>query len=1004
MVSSLARAALVGLAGVAATMHAAGSRPPAHTVLQSSPSARIQLTLSEGTSMAAALSPDGRTIVIDLVGALWTLGREGGRATRILDDGYDAHAPSWSPDGTRIAFQAYRDNTWSIWTINRDGSGLQRQTASPFDDREPHWSPDGLRIAFSSDRGGNYDIWTVTLATKAVEHITSGPANEGLPAWSPDGREIAYVSDRPARGVYAVAIATKAERVLQAEARTSSFPSWHPDGKRIAYAAFEGATSRLMAGGVNIADAGEDVFPFRPQWSGDEVVYTADGKIKARPASGGAARVIDFAADISFTRPAFTPTARAESARGEQPVRGIMRPAISPDGSRIAFAALGDLWLAPSTAGEVTPERLTNDPFVDTEPAWSPDGAQLAFSSDRDGSMDLWLRDMKTGRERKLASRAMSAAWSPDGGRVAFLDPESQLQIVDVATGDVRKAHDRLFEPGRPSWLPGGRAVVMGALRPYSSRYREGTNQILLVPIDLNPGAPTTGAADRWFNPLPHKSIGLREDFGPAWSPDGKHLAAIVDGHLVVLPIDAGGAPLGKSRQLSRELANAPSWTRDSRQILYQHAEGLSVVDVATGNSRRITPRLSWSPAKTAARTVIHAGRLFDGRQLAARTDVDLVIDGNRIARIEPHHVDLHDGTVVDASNGTVLPGLIESHTHLSKGYGEVLGRIFLAFGITSIRNPAANAYEALEDREAIDAGVRTGPRVFATGEPLDGTRIYYPGASSTDDDVQVDERLARAQSLGFAFVKTYVRLPDLLQKRVIEGAHRMGLPVTSHELYPAVAYGADGVEHIRGTSRRGYSPKMSELRRSYRDVIDLLTRSGMTITPTIVIQGGFPLLTLRDGWWLDDPRLRLFPASASEVGRALRSRGVDPQELTEREAFISPQERLVAEIVKGGGRVIAGTDAPINPYGVSLLAEIEHYVRGGLSPAEAIRTATAVPAEAMGLGAELGTLEPGKLADLVVVDGDPLTRIADLRRTRYTIKDGVVYSVDELLRGPRRP
>ena len=117
------------------------------------------------------------------------------------------------------------------------------------------------------------------------------------------------------------------------------------------------------------------------------------------------------------------------------------------------------------------------------------------------------------------------------------------------------------------------------------------------------------------------------------------------------------------------------------------------------------------------------------------------------------------------------------------------------------------------------------------------------------------------------------MRLPDLLQKRVIEGAHRAGMPVTSHEIYPAVAYGADGVEHIRGTSRRGFSPKMSELRRSYRDVIELLTASGMTITPTIGIQGGNQLLTLRDGAWIDDPRMsgcsrRRPPAGA----RALRA------------------------------------------------------------------------------------------------------------------------------------
>src|SRR5262245_13661814 len=396
----------------------------------------------------------------------------------------------------------------------------------------------------------------------------------------------------------------------------------------------------------------------------------------------------------------------------------------------------------------------------------------------------------------------------------------------------------------------------------------------------------------------------------------------------------------------------------------------------------------------------VHAGRLFDARSASARTDIDIVIDGNRIRRVEPHRAELHQGTVVDASSSMVLPGLIESHTHLTKGYGEKLGRIWLSFGITTVRNPAANGFEGQEDREAIEAGVRIGPRVFTTGEPLDGTRIYYAGGIALDGGSLIERELERAARLDFDLIKTYVRLPDLLQKRIIEGAHRQGMPVTSHEIYPAVAYGADGVEHIRGTSRRGFSPKMSELRRSYRDVIELLTASGMTLTPTINIQGGFQLLTLRNGAWMEDARVaQLFPASVTAASRALRQRPATAQDLASRDALVGPQERMVAAVVKGGGRVIAGTDSPINPYGLALLMEIEHYVRGGLTPAEAIRTATIVPAESMGMGADLGSIEPGKLADLVVVDGDPLKDIADLKRTRKVVKDGVLYEMDALLK-----
>jgi Tol biopolymer transport system component len=466
----VARLALVIVAAIALAF-ASGTQAPNTS---GAATRDVRLTIGEGTSMAAAVSPDGQTIVIDLLGALWTLDIDGGRATRILDDGYDAHAPSWSPDGRRIAFQAYRENSWNIWTVGRDGSDLRRETSSAFDDREPHWSPDGTRLAFASDRSGNYDVWTIALAERTLQQITHEDGNEFMPAWSADGQDVIYLSDRPKRGVYATRLATMAERLLHADSRTLAGPTLSGDG-RLAYVAIDGATAHLIVASdnhaANIAASDEDVFPFRPSWTRNgDLVYTADGAIKKRTAGGGSAQRIDFTADVSFTRDGFRPERRALPDPGPQPALGLMRPAIAPDGSRIAFAALGDLWLVPAQQGTVTPTRLTNDVFIETDPAWSPDGTQLAFSSDRAGSMDLWIRTLENGDDRRVATRATSAAWSPDGSRIAFLDPESRLQILDVATGAVRQAHGRLNEPSRPSWLPGGRAVVMGALKPYSTR------------------------------------------------------------------------------------------------------------------------------------------------------------------------------------------------------------------------------------------------------------------------------------------------------------------------------------------------------------------------------------------------------------------------------------------------------------------------------------------------------------------------------------------------------
>src|SRR5437762_1038417 len=305
----------------------------------------VHLTLREGTNMAAALSPDGRTIAIDLLGTLWTLPAQGGAATPITDIFLDARQPQWSPDGTRLAFQAYRDSTWQIWTAAPDGKELKPATSSPYDDREPAWSPDGSRIAFSSDRSGSYDIWVLTIATGALRQITSAPSNEFMPSWR-SAEVVAYVSDRRERpGIYSPAAAATggSETLVAASDGALAAPAFGPDGA-VAFNAIAGSRSRLMIGDRNIADPDEDVFPFRPQWlpNGD-VLYTADGKVNRPPARGGAARTIEFSADVSFTRPAFVPKHHRFDLTGAQPVRGIVYPAISPDGHRVAYAALGDL-------------------------------------------------------------------------------------------------------------------------------------------------------------------------------------------------------------------------------------------------------------------------------------------------------------------------------------------------------------------------------------------------------------------------------------------------------------------------------------------------------------------------------------------------------------------------------------------------------------------------------------------------------------------------------------
>ena len=157
---------------------------------------QIEVTLEEGTDFAAAVSPDGRTIVIDLQGTIWQLPATGGTAKALTDALGDARQPTFSPDGKRIAFQSYRTGNWHLWAVSAEGTDLRQLTFGPFDDREPHWSSDGSKIVFSSDREGTYDLWELEFLTGRLHRLTTGAGNEFTPAWSPDDQRIAFVSEQ----------------------------------------------------------------------------------------------------------------------------------------------------------------------------------------------------------------------------------------------------------------------------------------------------------------------------------------------------------------------------------------------------------------------------------------------------------------------------------------------------------------------------------------------------------------------------------------------------------------------------------------------------------------------------------------------------------------------------------------------------------------------------------------------------------------------------------------
>ncbi|HMH66213.1 MAG TPA: amidohydrolase family protein, partial [Rhizomicrobium sp.] len=527
---------------------------------------------------------------------------------------------------------------------------------------------------------------------------------------------------------------------------------------------------------------------------------------------------------------------------------------------------------------------------------------------------------------------------------------------------------------GTPTWSPDGKRVVVTMVSPYSAKYREGTNQIL----SISSAGPATASDDTWYAPVPNLSIDSRGWNGPVWSPDGTRMLAVYEGYLSVFPVSAAGEPQGAPRRITSEIAYAPSWAGDSRHILYQSNDKLRLLDSETGDVQTVPLNLTYHVTVPKTHFVVHVGKLVDGVSKTARNDMDIVIDGNRITAVAPH---VAGRAAIEAPQLTAMPGLIDFHTHRQSDSGEQQGREFLAYGVTTIRSPGGLPYEAVEDREASDAGIRVSPRIYDTGHLMEWQRVYYKMGIAISSNAHLAMELERARILGFDMLKSYVRMPDLQQRHIVEFAHSIGVPASSHEVYPAAFSGIDSMEHTEGTSRRGYSPKMT-LGRSYKDVSSILGAAHMTMTPTL-----FPSMRL---FLQDEPAMRDDPRLAM-AAPWLRAQILGPQPAPD----ISGTGKLIMDVLHTGGRIVAGTDQPGPMY---MHSELAAYVRFGMTPYEALRAATAVPAEFLQLDA--GVIAPGKLADIVLVEGDPLQDIANAHKVRRVIANGRLFSIEDLVSG----
>jgi hypothetical protein len=299
------------------------------------------------------------------------------------------------------------------------------------------------------------------------------------------------------------------------------------------------------------------------------------------------------------------------------------------------------------------------------------------------------------------------------------------------------------------------------------------------------------------------------------------------------------------------------------------------------------------------------------------------------------------------------------------------------------------------ETREALAHGSLLGPRYFATGEAIDGSRVYYNFMRPTLSLRQLGLELDRVEGLAYDLVKTYVRLPIEYQRRAIAAVHRLGLQLSSHYLYPAQHLGMDGMEHTGATNRLGYSHTVSRLGRAYADVVTLFTKAGLSVTPTLF---NSTMAHVDDPSLLTDRRTTtLFPSWEYDALRTEVNTAAGPAGATTRE-LLRGNVDMVLRIHRGGGFVISGTDTPLDNIAISLHANLRSMVAGGFTPYEALTTATRNPARWLNLEDKLGVIKPGAQADLSFVTGDPLADIRAAAAVNRVMLAGKLHNVDDLL------